>query len=140
MPTAVELEAFARAQGFPLPRRPRPHRELLQELQTKFAAQGRWAPPSPPPKRLRPPYDFTGADVRRPGETRRHKRRSEEECINGIVAYLEQVSPSEKVTQKRYGAWAVGTDHPAPRASTTYGGWTAHLTQARDRRRAGVES
>lgn len=109
---------------------------MLLEVQAQFAAEGRWAPKTFPPKRERPPYDFAGAETRQPGEARRDKRRPKEHCLAGIVAYLDDLKPGDKVGQKRYGAWAVGTGHPAPSSFAEYGGWTVLLAEARGRRLA----
>jgi hypothetical protein len=97
---------------------------------------GRWAPATYPPKNRRPRYDFEFAQVKQAGEVRRSKRRTKEECVAAVIAYLEQLGPGEKAGQKRYGAWAAGTPHPAPSAFARHGGWTALVAEARARRRA----
>jgi hypothetical protein len=137
MPTSTQLERFASAQSFPLPRRPPGgHQQAMLDVQARFLSEGRWAPATYPPKNRRPRYDFEFARVKQAGEVRRSKRRTKEECVAAVIAYLEQLGPGEKVSQKRYGAWAVGTPHPAPSAFGRHGGWTAVLTEARAQRRA----
>jgi hypothetical protein len=138
MPTFNELERFARAQEFPLPRTPAGgHKSALLHVQAEFHSAGRWAPDTFPPKHQRPAYDFTGVDVRQPGEQRRVWSRTKDECIAGVIAYLDELPAGEKVSQKRYGAWAVGKPHPAPSAFHRHGGWTRLLREARSLRRNG---
>jgi hypothetical protein len=136
MPTFNELQLFARTQGFPLPRTPTGgHKPALLRVQAEFRSEGRWAPATFPPKHQRPAYDFTGVDVRQPGEQRRVWSRTKDECIAGVIAYLDELTAGERVTQKRYGAWAVGKPHPAPSAFHRHGGWTLLLAEARAQRR-----
>jgi hypothetical protein len=132
MPVCHELEAFARAQGFPLPCRLKGgHLRALAAVQQQFAAKGRWAPATPPPKGQPRAYDFAAVDVQQPGETRRRKRRTKQECIAGIVAYLDQLPAGQQLSQKRYGAWRRGIVHPASSAFAQHGGWTGLVAAAR---------
>ena len=135
MPTSTQLERLAAAQRFPLPRIPAGgHKQALLEVQAAFAAEGRWAPATYPPKNRRPVYDFEGPSAADRPEGRRVKRYSKEDCLAGVLAYLVESGPGERASQKRYGAWAVGTPHPAPSALGRHGGWTALLAEARARR------
>lgn len=141
MPASNELEAFARAQGFPLPRRPAGgHRQALLEVQQQFAAQGRWPPSRPPLKSQPRAYDFTAGADRQQRETRRRKRRTKEDCLAAIVAYLDQLDGRETAAQKRYGKWVSGTGRPAPSSFRQHGGWTALVAEARAIRCARVKT
>lgn len=136
MPTGKRLAAFARAQGFPLPRTPpEKHPGAVLAVHDEFVGQGRWAPARSPKPGQHPPYDYESVSTRKLGERRMKKRRTKDECIEGIVAYLDQLPPHENAGQKRYGAWCTGTGHPAPSKFSEYGGWTKLLAEARARRR-----
>lgn len=108
----------------------------MLDVQQQFAARGRWAPATPPPKSQPRAYDFAAVTVQEWGETRRSKRRTREECIAAIVAYLDQLPAGETVSQNRYGAWRSGTHYPAPSAFARHGGWSMLLVEARAVRRA----
>jgi hypothetical protein len=73
--------------------------------------------------------------TRAPGERRRQRRWSEEQCIDALIAYLDQLDPTDHARQKRYGAWATGKPYPSSSSFAPYGGWTVLLAEARARRR-----
>lgn len=135
MPTRDRLEAFARAQGFPLARQPQGgHPAAMRRVAVAWTNRGRWAPGQPRPG-AHPPYDFETPGTAKDGERRRLHRRTKEHCVDGVVAYLQALPGDQKATQKGYGAWRVGTEHPAASALGRHGGWTAILAEARAERR-----
>lgn len=137
MPTTSTLQEFAQHQGFPLPRKPPGgHPAALRDVHDAFLKQGRWAPPAPPRRGQHPPYDYASVSTRQAGEQRRRKRVQKEDCVSGVIAYLDALPANGKVSQKDYGSWRTGTRHPAASAFQRYGGWTKLLAEAREQRRA----
>jgi hypothetical protein len=138
-PTRRALEAFTSGNGIPQPRsNKQSFRAGLEDWRAKRAEQGLPAAPPAPPKHKHPDYarDLGAA---RPGERRRHKRRTTEECVAWIRAYLEELPSGARSTQRSYLDWARGRDGAPNLHSLRLRGGFAHVRSlAQEQMRADV--
>jgi hypothetical protein len=127
-PTVSEIEAFARANGIPYPRRQRgrPWFSYVEEWKDGRRAKGLDVPDGPPPKAQRPDSS-SDVGAGHAGE-RRMKNTSGElhDCAEWVARYLSQLKAGERSSQRGYADWARITDGaPWPAAFTQHGGWVA---------------
>jgi hypothetical protein len=114
-PTINENVTFARANGIPYPRPEpgKPWSSYVREWKQGRQAKGLAVPERPPPKARRPDYSVdVGAAL--PGEWRGRKRWDDlDEVVEWVVAYLAQLQPGERSSQRGYDQW-VSTQEGAP--------------------------
>lgn len=136
-PRRAELLAFAAGNGIQHPRVSRAgHAEGLAAWRAKRAAEGLPAPAPPAPMSERPDHS-RDVGAARPGELRRAKRRSAEDCIAWMRRYLEGLPAGARSTQRSYREWARAcAGAPAPGTFEQHGGFSRVRSLAQERMRA----
>jgi len=131
-PTSLELDAFAKANGIPTPRREDgvPWSEYLCQWKDGRRAQGLNVPAGPPPKAERPDYtQDIGAAL--PGE-RRRKSWTEDEVVAWVADYLTGLAGRDSANVRAYDAWAQQRENaPGSTRFAKFGGWSAVVAIAR---------
>jgi hypothetical protein len=137
LPSLKRLAAFASTQGFPLARQARPMAESIDLLRSARAERGLWTPPRMPRGNKHPPYDFTYGSTRKPGEQRKRKRITRDDCVESVITYLDELPARTKASQKHYTGFATGRPDVVAASSISLqeGGWSGVLAEARSERR-----
>jgi hypothetical protein len=140
-PTRTALEAFASGNGIPHPRSDKQgFRDALAAWAAKRAKQGLPVAPPAPPKHKHPDY-VRDVGAARPGEHRRSKRRTAEECVAWVRRYLEELPSGARSTQRSYLDWARGCEGaPGPSSLAPHGGFAHVRRLAQEQMRAGAAS
>jgi hypothetical protein len=135
LPTTVELEAFARRQGFPMSQREMSHSEAIEQLRYRRLEWGKWTPLSIPRKRDRPDYS---SEVKLPknvgGVGSRRKRWTREACLEALARLIEETA-GERLTQRKYQELSARrTDLPPLSSLQQHGRWSEIVADARQAR------
>ena len=134
LPSRRDLQWFREAANFVMAdETARPWSQFIAMFREAWTARGRWAPPGVDRRRQRQPVPADGI----PGVPQR-KAVSIERCVEAVALYWNELPARLEPTQKKYGAWAVGTEHPAPSRFQQFGGF-AHIRElARERLTGGA--
>jgi hypothetical protein len=103
LPTQKELERFMRANRLALAKRTRPWADDLHELRRDRAQRGQETPDGPPPMERRPDYELPVAGL--VGRPAQRKVATDEECLKAVRAWLRDLPPEERPTQRSYARW-----------------------------------
>lgn len=132
-PFGVDVNAFAKANRIPVPRREagRPWTDYIREWKDGRAAAGLPVPACPPPKAQRPDYS-QDVGAAREGEHLIRSAWKSSEVADWVARYLTELSRGARVSKRGYDLWARDVDG-APWSSIfdKHGGWSAVLDTAR---------
>lgn len=139
MPSEKSLQDFARLVGTAVATRSKPWADHLDDARA-YRAQLGLDSPSENPKPLGhavrrevkvPEGGIPGAPPSRKGR----RRYSEEDCLNAVERFDREAPPSEPRTRPRYARFSVEHGTVPPNNFRHYGGFTALMKKARQRRR-----
>ena len=142
LPTYREILSWAHHQGVPISRHKCRWRDELELLRARWAARGVVVPERPPPQDERADYTLRDPRIPRlPADHQRLYRRNEDELVDAVAAYLDQLSPTARATAPGYRAWSEGrSDRPSISTITRKSKWTTVLAAARAKRAARANS
>jgi len=126
LPTASEVELFARGEGFPLARE-RPYSRDLEAVGASRASRGLSTPDGYPPTKERPDYlNPVLQTAAKPGEQRMKNVWQDDEVVESMIRFLDWLDeyPGVRATEDRYRAFAHGRAGVA--SATTVGRCGGH--------------
>lgn len=135
-PSFRQLEAFARGNGIPFPRkeRGRPWSSYVDEWKAERRARGMPVPRAAPLRGRAAPDFSRDVGAARPGERRGRKRWDDrDEVVDWMARYLAQLGRRERSSQRGYDRW-VATQEGAPWSSVldAFGGFDTVRRSARE--------
>lgn len=108
--TKPECVRFASANKLSIAKRSwrAPWRDHLIELRTRRADWGKWTPPCPPSRDVRPDYRVPVDLPPDVPKDKKKRRWSKEECVLAIALMLDELPPKTRLTQHLYQELATG--------------------------------
>lgn len=124
LPTQKGLERFMRTNQLALAKRTRPWADDLHELRQDRSRRGQETPDGPPPVERRPDYELPVPGL--VGRAAQRKVATGEECVEAVRAWLNDLPPTERPTQRSYARWqARHPEHPSASVLGRHGGLVA---------------
>lgn len=123
-PTSREAIVFASANeiAYNQEHQDKPWQECVTEWKNARRAQGLPVPDRPPPRGQRPDYR-RNMNAARPGEHYAGKWMRIENCIQRVIAFLDQLPPDQLPSTENYESWAKKNRAPGTPALLKHGGW-----------------